>query len=96
MSKVCIAGFASSRAVYRLFSVTVSPLQPNAAGRAFEKLLYGTWGTDVTETLQGGESFSVQGHKGTYEVVITKDGQETTELFVVDDNTDITVDLSGE
>ena len=77
--------------IYLFFSIH----QPNEAGVAFETVMYETWGTNASMTLQGGESFSVVGHKGTYEVRITQDGQETVETLVIGDDTDVTVDLTG-
>ena len=77
------------------YAVLIHFAQPNVAGVAFETLIYDTWGTNATQTLQGGESFSVLGHRGTYEVRITQDGQETVETLVIDADTGVTVNLSG-
>ena len=78
-------------AMYEGNSVT-----PNAAGRAFEQLLFETWGTDVSESLSSGGSFSVKGHKGQYEVVVKQNGQTlTTQKFEANGGKTVNVQLNG-
>lgn len=71
-------------------------LQPNAAGVAFERLLYETWGTDVTKTISAGEKFTVQGHRGEYVVRVKQNGQTIMEEdFIVHNSTIVKVTISG-
>ncbi|XP_070179899.1 uncharacterized protein [Littorina saxatilis] len=56
-------------------------LQPNAAGRRVLDLLENQWMTDVTETLsQSGNTFTVRGFHGDYEVHVMYQGRDLGSL----------------